>query len=316
MSKMPDIPADSGLDRRAMLKGLGAGALGAAALSGCAAEQGAPREPLDLNDPVSRLRARVKVYGSLAQETVHRVSRGHVWAYFHEGNLDPMFSMINYNVTRWKQAEENLYVATMNEVALFTRFDTDEVITHWDNPYTGETVEVQQYLTGPITIENGLQGTVTDETATMKPKDMEWWAVGGKLFIPSRSQFRFPNPLRPEVWPKASVGPTFHWDSFIFLMAEIADIENPDLTMAPAISHYQETLNWNPWMLMGQRPGRQLSRGYGCKLHNLDEMPANLRARLEEHAPEMFDIGNWTEVKDDMREFMKNRTPATAGPEE
>ena len=316
MSNLPDIPADSGLDRRAMLKGLGAGALGAAALSGCAAEQGAPREPLDLNDPVSRLRARVKVYGSLAEETVHRVSRGHVWAYFHEGNLDPMFSMINYNVTRWRQADENLYVATMNEVALFTRFDTDEVITHWDNPYTGETVEVQQYLTGPITIENGLEGTVTDETATMKPKDMEWWSVGGKLFIPSRSQFRFPNPLRPEVWPKASVGPTFHWDSFIFLMAEIADIENPDLTMAPAISHYQETLNWNPWMLMGQRPGRQLSRGYGCKLRNLDEMPANLRARLEQYAPEMFDIENWTEVKDDMKEFMKNRTPATVEPEE
>ena len=316
MSNLPDIPADSRLDRRAMLKGLGAGALGAAALSGCAAEQGAPREPLDLNDPVSRLRARVKVYGSLAEETVHRVSRGHVWAYFHEGNLDPMFSMINYNVTRWRQADENLYVATMNEVALFTRFDTDEVITHWDNPYTGETVEVQQYLTGPITIENGLEGTVTDETATMKPKDMEWWSVGGKLFIPSRSQFRFPNPLRPEVWPKASVGPTFHWDSFIFLMAEIADIENPDLTMAPAISHYQETLNWNPWMLMGQRPGRQLSRGYGCKLRNLDEMPANLRARLEQYAPEMFDIENWTEVKDDMKEFMKNRTPATVEPEE
>ena len=75
---------------------------------------------------------------------MHRVSRGHVWAYLHEGNLDPMFSMINYNVTRWRQAEEHKYLATMNEVALFTRFDTDEVITHWDNPYTGETVEVQQ----------------------------------------------------------------------------------------------------------------------------------------------------------------------------
>ena len=247
---------------------------------------------------------------------MHRVSRGHVWAYVHEGNLDPLFSMINYNVTRWRQAEEHLYLATMNEVALFTRFDSDEVITHWDNPYTGETVEVQQYLTGPIEIENGLEGTVTDETATLKPQNMEWWAVGGKLFIPSRSRFRFPNPLRPEVWPKASVGPTFHWDSFIFLMAEIADIENPDLTMAPAISHYQETLNWNPWMLMGQRPGRQLSRGYGCKLRNLDEMPANLRARLEEHAPEMFDVENWTGVKDDMKEFMKNRTPATVEPEE
>lgn len=313
MSNKPDPANQSGLDRRTVLKGLGAGALGASALSGCAAER---RVPLDLNDPVSRLRARVKTFGSLAEETVHRVSRGHVWAYFNEGNLEPLFSMINYNVTRWRQVEENKYVSTMNEVALFTRFDTDEVIAHWDNPYTGETVEVQQYLTGPITIETGLEGSVTDETATIKPRNMEWWAVGGKLYIPIRSQFRFPNPLRPEVWPKASVGPTFHWDSFIFFAADIADIENPDLTMAPAISHYQETLNWNPWMLMGQRPGRQLSRGYGCKLQNLDEMPPNLRASVEEYAPEMFDLENWTEVKDDMKEFMKNRTPATAEPEE
>ena len=316
MSNKPDPANPSGLDRRTVLKGLGAGALGASALTGCAAEQGGRREPLDLNDPVSRLRARVKTFGSLAEETVHRVSRGHVWAYFNEGNLEPLFSMINYNVTRWRQVEENKYMSTMNEVALFTRFDTDEVISHWDNPYTGETVEVQQYLTGPITIETGLEGSVTDETATIKPRNMEWWAVGGKLYIPIRSQFRFPNPLRPEVWPKASVGPTFHWDSFIFFAADIADIEDPDLTMAPAISHYQETLNWNPWMLMGQRPGRQLSRGYGCKLQNLDEMPSNLRASLEDYAPEMFDLENWTEVKDDMKEFMKNRTPATVEPEE
>ncbi len=242
---------------------------------------------------------------------MHRVSRGHVWAYFNEGNLDPLFSMINYNVTRWRQVDEHNYEATMNEVALFTRFDTDEVITQWDNPYTGETVEIQQYVVGPIYIQNGLEGTVTDENATMLPKNMEWWTVGGKLFIPTRSTFAFPNPLQPEVWPKASVGPTFHWDSFMFFAADIADLENPDLTMAPAISHYQETLNWNPWMLMGQRPGRQLSRGYGCKLRSLDEMPANLRARLDEHSPEIFDLENWTQVKNDMVEFMKNRTPAT-----
>jgi len=310
MSRHSAKSTATNLERRALLKGLGAGALGAAALAGCESQQ--QRVPLDLNDPVSRLRARVKTFGSLAEETVHRVSRGHVWAYLHEGNLEPLFSMINYNVTRWKQLEEHKYGATMNEVALFTRFDTDEVITHWDNPYTGETVEVQQYLTGPISIENGLEGTVTDETATIKPQNMQWWAVGGKLYIPIQSQFAFPNPLRPEVWPKASVGPTFHWDSFIFFAADIADLENPDINMAPAISHYQETLNWNPWMLMGPRPGRQLSRGYGCKLGSLDEMPANLRARLEEYAPEMFDLANWTEVKDDMKEFMKNRTPATA----
>ena len=30
----------------------------------------------------------------------------------------------------------------------------------------------------------------------------------------------------------------------------------------------------------------------------------------------MFDLENWTEVKDDMKEFHENRTPATAGPEE
>ena len=314
MSDKANTSNHSGLDRRAMLKGLGAGALGAAALAGCAEDQ--RRVPLDLSDPVSRMRARVKTFGSLAGETVHRVSRGHVWAYFNEGNLDPLFSMINYNVTRWRQVEEYEYEATMNEVALFTRFDTDEVITQWDNPYTGETVEIQQYIVGPIYIQNGLDGTVTDENATMVPQNMEWWTVGGKLFIPTQSTFAFPNPLRPEVWPRASVGPTFHWDSFMFFAADIADLENPDLTMAPAISHYQETLNWNPWMLMGQRPGRQLSRGYGCKLRSLDEMPANLRARREEYSPEIFDVENWTEVKNDMVEFMKNRTPAAPETEE
>ncbi len=52
MSDTANTSNHSGLDRRAMLKGLGAGALGATALAGCAAEQ--RRVPLDLNDPVSR----------------------------------------------------------------------------------------------------------------------------------------------------------------------------------------------------------------------------------------------------------------------
>ena len=168
MGNRSGYATETGLDRRALLKTLGAGALGATALAGCASEQ--RRVPLDLNDPVSRLRARVKTFGSLAEETVHRVSRGHVWAYLHEGNFEPLFSMINYNVTRWRQVEEYKYESTMNEVALFTKFDTDEVITHWDNPYTGETVEVQQYIVGPIYIHNGLDGMVTDENATIVPQ--------------------------------------------------------------------------------------------------------------------------------------------------
>ena len=110
-------------------------------------------------------------------------------------------------------------------------------------------MEVQQYIVGPIYIQNGLDGTVTDENATMAPQNMQWWAVGGKLYIPTQSTFKFPNPLKPEVWPKASVGPTFYWDSFMFFAAEIADLEN------------------------------------------------------------------WTDMKKDMVEFMKNRTPATAEPE-
>lgn len=312
MSDTPDIENRESLNRRVLLQGLGAGALGAGALGGCA--KTARRVALDLNDPEQRLRARVKTFGTLGGDTVHRVSRGHVWAYFNDGNLEPLFSMINYNVTRWQQVQEHQYDSTMFEVALFTRFDTDDVITHWDNPYTGETVEVQQYLTGPISIQSGLEGTITDETATIKPQNMQWWTVGGMLYIPIQSQFAFPNPLRPEVWPKASVGPTFHWDSFVMFIAEIADLENPDLNMAPAISHYQEYLNWNHWMLMGQRPGRQLSRGYGRKLRNLDEMPSSLRASLEKHTPEIFDLENWTDVKNDMVEFMKNRTPASAEP--
>ena len=64
----------------------------------------------DFEDPAARFEARLKTTGTLAEETVHRLSTGHVWMYHPETHqFDPFCTMENYNVTEWTHDDAVAY---------------------------------------------------------------------------------------------------------------------------------------------------------------------------------------------------------------
>lgn len=101
---------------------------------------------LDLDDPRKRFEATVKMRGSLADGPVHTFVRLHIYGYANEGNLVPFFSMNNYAVNVWKKLPNGNHAVQVFECGVYTAFDSYDVITEWQNPFTNELRKVHQFL--------------------------------------------------------------------------------------------------------------------------------------------------------------------------
>ena len=93
---------------------------------------------LDLDDPRKRFEATVKMRGSLADGPVHTFVRLHIYGYANEGNLVPFFSMNNYAVNVWKKLPNGNHAVQVFECGVYTAFDSYDVITECQNPFTNE----------------------------------------------------------------------------------------------------------------------------------------------------------------------------------
>ena len=157
-----------------------------------AASAAAPE--LDLEDPSVRARVRAKVSGSAAEETVYRFYRLHLYAYMHDGNLIPLFTMNNLNVTQCRPLENDQYAFKVFECGVYCKFDTDEVLETWENPITGEVREPWTFLGGPLNVKMGADGVETPPEATVHPDTLRMETYGGMVFVPVASHFPIPAP--------------------------------------------------------------------------------------------------------------------------
>ena len=289
--------------REALIAGAGT------ALAGGALSASAAAPTLDLEDPAVRARVRAKVSGSAGEEKVYKFYRLHIYAYMHDGNLKPMYTMNNLNVTLCRPLEDNYYAFKVFEAGVYCKFDTDEVLESWENPVTGEVREPWTFIGGPLNVKLGPDGVETPPEATVHPTALRMEAYGGMVFVPVASHFSYPSPFDPEEWPKESAGPVNYWDSLFVLAAKVEDVANPDIDNAPAFCQFQNLVSWGPWVGMGGIAGRSYGRAYGAKLSGPDDLPPGARRSLELKAPKIFDVDSWTDYHDYIQEYKDTYGP-------
>ena len=289
--------------REALIAGAGT------ALAGGVLSASSATPALDLEDPAVRARVRAKVSGSAAEETVYKFYRLHLYAYMHDGNLKPLYTMNNLNVTLCRPLEDNYYSFKVFEAGVYCKFDTDEVLESWENPITGEVREPWTFIGGPLNVKLGPDGVETPPEATVHPTALRMEAYGGMVFVPVASHFSYPSPFDPEEWPKESAGPVNYWDSLFVLASKVEDVANPDIDNAPAFCQFQNLVSWGPWVGMGGIAGRSYGRAYGTKLSGPDDLPPGARRSLELKAPKIFDVESWTDYHDYIQEYKDTYGP-------
>ncbi len=302
--------------RRDMLGGVLGGGIGAAALaasglgySGTATAKAGASGKLDLRDPAQRAKARAKTLGAVEEQLVYTFYRLHLYGYMHDGNLVPFFTMNNLNITRWTPLASGNYLSVGAECGVYCKFDTDEVLDVWENPITGEKRKVWDFIGGPLKVEIGPDGVITGGVAELSPEVLRMEVMGDKLFVPTAAHMAMPNPFDPVEWPKSSSGTTRYWDSLLVAAAQVDDIIDPALSMAPAFLQFQNLGSWHPWLGLGGHDGRTYGRAYGTKYSKLDELPAGVLKGIEQRTPEIFDFESWEAPRIEFVDYKKARKP-------
>ncbi|WP_432201101.1 DUF1838 family protein [Erythrobacter sp. W53] len=185
------------------------------------------------------------------------------------------------------------------EVMLMLDPKTGEVVDTWENPYTGETVDVMQIHNDPVNgrpnFPRGADGAPY-KISTLRES-------GPYVFMPFEVPLFYPNPLAGDY--QKHVGNMYHaMEIFDFaaLKEELYDSSKP--TAYPMIS-WVRISPWAPWMNMGGRPGQMVFNAMGRKLPGgFEALPAVLKNEIRENYP----IYESAPPKDDTR---KNETTWT-----
>ena len=112
-------------------------------------------------------------------------------------------------------------------------------------------------------------------TSTKKRRSHPWR-------LRKRNIARIFNELKPDVWPRESSGPVVRIAEIFQRVADLAELENPDVTTADYSGTWTRVGPWLPWMRQGQAEGNLVFSTFMTKLKSIDELPPRFKARIEE----------------------------------
>ncbi|NVK56227.1 MAG: DUF1838 family protein [Alteromonadaceae bacterium] len=292
--------------RRQALKQLGSLGVSALALGSASTAMAGPanaagsQQQLDLSTPEKRSAITTKIMGSIGKEEKHTFLRFHIYGYMGE-NVVPFFSMNNYVVQYWTpDSRAGHYQLKHYEVGYYTEFDTDKPITHWKNPVTGKTIELETFILGPVGRVYTPNGIIAPGIA---PQPLRVSVIGDRVYVPTQSIEAFPNMFKPEEWPELSSGDKTYWDSMSTYSAPLADVLDPALKSVKAEIHMQNLTSWQPFLRLGQLKGRSMARAFGQNIAGFHELSPTVRADFEKYTPAIFDTKNWTDMRFDSIDF-------------
>jgi Protein of unknown function (DUF1838) len=170
------------------------------------------------------------------------------------------------------------YRLVSREIMLYLDPKTGEVLRKWDNPWSGETVDVMHIANDPVNSRPSfpINADGTPYTTTLR-REGRW------IFQPFEVPLFYHNVLQGDY--QGYVGGKYHameiFD-FAFEADEILNKKNP--TAYPIIS-WVRISDWMPWMKMRGRQGQMVFNAMGNKLKNFDELPKVLKDEIALNYP-------------------------------
>jgi hypothetical protein len=257
-----------------------------------------------LADPKARTRLIAKVLGSTVKDERHAFLKFHVFGYAGDGNLIPFFSMNNYIIQKWAPGEDGTFEVQHYEVAYYSKFDTAEAISEWENPLTGETIALPHFVLGPVPRSYGPD--IGKDPGSFAPDPLNITMIGDRVYVPTLTRLKNGSMMTPEEWGPYGGSETSYWDSMMVFSADIEDVLDEKKTHVPAEIHSQNLVSWAPYLKLGESPGRTMVRAYGQHINGFDDLPEDIRANLKKYTPEIFNIEAWTEMRLDSVEFAQS----------
>ena len=227
------------------------------------------RRVLDFTDPRDNLYAFAKLWSTLADEPVLSSFHGTMFAHIADRKSVPLFGYAGTGLFQSRILESGHVRLRGKETGVFTDLANGEVLETWTNPFTGETVEVFNFLNdrvrGLLTTEmprfklgdeddatlmnEGTSGASADSVAFVLP----WEIYGDRVHLAWDYCHGYANPVTSESWPRASTGNFINPSEHFYFTTSLRELEDRACASARYVAGFTRLSPWWPWMLMGRQ---------------------------------------------------------------
>lgn len=201
------------------------------------------------------------------------------------------------------------YRSAARELMLYLDPESNEILSSWENPWTGESVEVAHMFNDPA---NTPPKFPLDEEGRPAEYFFVWKDLGDYLISRrTRRSFR-ENPMGGDY--QSYVGGhyhTFEVSNMVIHKDSIAR-QGDDLAI-PYVVTWTRISPWLPWMKMGSRDGGVVLTSNGRGSQDFEELPQPLRGAIEstyplaKSAPDVDDSRPFVTSWDSMKRWINDR---------
>lgn len=173
------------------------------------------------------------------------------------------------------------YHLVTREILLYKDAKTGKILKTWDNPWTGETVDVMHVANDPV----NSKGYVTGRAG--KPTTFAGDILGDKWQMNFTIPLFYPNPLASEY--QDEIGGTYHATEMFNFLGNVDDLTDMSKNTADVTVGWARMSDWLPWMKMAGRDGVIYMHTAGRKLESWDDMSDLMKNEIRKNYPEYTD---------------------------
>lgn len=217
------------------------------------------------------------------------VEKTYVWhgrAYARrQGERDKLlFGLLGMNVrqcvTVTNDKGQDGYRQVSREIMLYLDPMTGDILREWENPYTGQTVDVIHVANDPVNSRGANFGYGRDGKVAEMPMKMvgDYWQMN--IEVP----LFYHNVLAGNY--QKYVGGTYHATEMFNFYGMADELLSEDNSFVnPGVS-WVRISQWLPWMEMNGRDGIMYFNAQGTKLDSWDDLPALMKEEIAASYPE------------------------------
>lgn len=236
--------------------------------------------PVDLGDQAQALRTFMKSRAALDGSDAVVWFAGTVHAWEPSGVHTVLFGFEGYNVARAVEADGGFDLLS-REAVFYTDPPTGAILEKWDNPFTGETVQVVPVWNDPVNFPLRLDGP--------RPIHVTGMALGDDVCFHQDIFLAYPSPLPRAEFPASSQDDLYKAAELFQYFSPADELLADDVVSASTRVTWTRLAPWLPWMGMADRPGTLVYHGRGMKLAGgVDDLPTSIREAVEAAKPEFL----------------------------
>ena len=173
------------------------------------------------------------------------------------------------------------YRSVSREIMVYLDPATGEIIDHWKNPWTGETVEVIHVANDPV----NMRAPSFARDATGKPARVTLRQYGDLLVSSHEVPLFYENPLAGAY--QDYIGGKYHAMEIFNTFYSAADFLAPKgPRISPSRLAWQRVSGLLPWLRMGDRPGVMIFNATGFSTFDRAQISPKLMQILQTRYPE------------------------------